>query len=78
MLSFIYQIARRFELKHGFSPNLIHLNNKQFEYLSEELADIDGLDNLSKILGMEIVLQADLTHPTVSWSAVDWSRALAI
>jgi len=78
MLSFIYQIARRFELKHGFSPNLIHINNQQFEHLCSELADIKGLDNLSQILGMEIVLESDLTHPSVTWSAVDWSHAVAV
>jgi len=78
MLSFIYQIARRFELKHGFSPNLIHLNTTQFEHLCEELADIEGLDNLSQILGMEIVLESDLTHPSVTWSAIDWRHAVAV
>ncbi|VAX11539.1 hypothetical protein MNBD_GAMMA25-1040 [hydrothermal vent metagenome] len=78
MLSFIYQIARQFELKHGFSPNLIHLNNEQFDHLCSELADIQGLENLSQVLGMEIVLEADLTHPTVSWSVVDWKQAIAV
>ncbi len=78
MLSFIYQIARQFEQKHGFSPNLIHLNNEQFEHLCSELADIEGLDNLSQVLGMEIVLQTDITHPSVSWSVVDWGQAIAV
>jgi len=78
MLSFIYQIARQFEQKHGFSPNLIHLNNEQFEHLCSELADIEGLDNLSQVLGMEIVLQTDITQPSVSWSVVDWGRAIAV
>ncbi len=78
MLSFIYQIARQFEQKHGFSPNLIHLNNEQFEHLCSELADIKGLDNLSQVLGMEIVLQTDITHPSVSWSVVDWGQAIAV
>ncbi len=78
MLSFIYQIARRFERKHGFPPNLIHLNHKQFEHLCVELAEIRGLDNLSQVLGMEIVLESELTHPSVSWSAVDWGHAVAV
>ncbi len=78
MLSFIYQIARRFERQHGFSPNLIHLNHRQFEHLCAELAEIRGLDNLSQVLGMEIVLESDLTHPSVSWSAVDWGHAVAV
>jgi len=78
MLSFIYQIARHFERKHGFSPNLIHLNHTQFKHLCAELAEIRGLDNLSRVLGMEIVLESDLTHPSVSWSAVDWGQAVAV
>ncbi len=78
MLSFIYQLARRFELKHGFAPNLIRLNYEQFEHLRTELADIDGLDNLSRVLGMEIVLKSDQPHPSVSWSEVDWSHAIAV
>lgn len=78
MLSFIYQIARQFEQKHGFSPNLIHLNHEQFERLCTELADIEDLDNLSQVLGMEIVLESDLPHPSVSWSVVDWSHAIAV
>jgi len=78
MLSFIYQIARQFEQTQGFSPNLLHLNCEQFEHLCEELADIEGLDNLSQVLGMEIVLDAELRHPAVSWSVVDWGRAVAV
>ncbi len=78
MLSFIYQLARQFELKHGFAPNLIQLNYEQFEHLRVELADIEGLDKLSRVLGMEIVLTSDQPHPSVSWSAVDWSRAVAV
>ncbi len=78
MLSFIYQIARQFEQKHGFSPNLIHLSNEQFEQLCSELADIEGLDNLSQVLGMEIVLESEIPHPSVSWSVVDWGHAIAV
>ncbi len=78
MLSFIYRIARQFELKHGFAPNLIHLNREQFAHLRSELAEIEGLGEMSQVLGMEIVLETDLRHPSVSWSAVDWSQAVAV
>ena len=78
MLSFIYQLVTEFEHEHGFRPNVLYLNRDHFAQLQGQLAEIHNLGTMSKLLGMEIVLEDDLTHPHVGWSAVDWMRAVAI
>ena len=78
MLSFIYQLAHEFEQEHGFRPNVLYLNRSHFAQLQGQLAEIHNLGTMSKLLGMEIVLESDLAHPHVGWSTVDWQRAVAV
>lgn len=78
MLSFIYHQAMAFEQEHGFRPNLLCLNRQHYDHLRQELAGVPHLDSLVKLLGMEVVVDSDVTHPRVAWSAVDWSRAIAV
>jgi hypothetical protein len=78
MLSFIYQLAHEYEQEHGFRPNVLYLNRTHFAQLQGQLAEIHNLGTMSKLLGMEIVLEDDLTHPHVAWSTVDWQRAVAV
>jgi hypothetical protein len=33
---------------------------------------------MNQLLGMEIVLDSDLTHPHVSWSVINWHSAVAV
>ena len=78
MLSFIYRIAHEFEHKHGYHPNLLYLNKTHYAHLCAELAEIKGLDNISQLLGMEIVLDTETLHPHVYWSEINWRRAVAV
>lgn len=78
MLSFIYQLAHEYENEHGFRPNVLYMNQAHFGHLQCQLAEIRDLDTMNKLLGMEIVLDSDLTHPHVCWSSVDWHRAVAV
>jgi len=78
MLSFIYQLAHEYETEHGFRPNVLYLNHTHFAELQNQLAEIPDLDRMNQLLGMEIVLDSDLTHPHVSWSAVNWHTAIAV
>ncbi len=78
MLSFIYRLAREYEREHGHPPNLLRLNPDHFALLRAELERIPDLGALRRFLGMEIVIDGDLVHPHVSWSAVDWGRAVAV
>jgi len=57
---------------------VLYLNRTHFAQLQSQLAEIHNLGTMSKLLGMEIVLESDLTHPHVAWSTVDWQRAVAV
>lgn len=39
MLSFIYQLARTFELEHGYPPNLLYLNPLHYPSLMSALPE---------------------------------------
>ena len=78
MLSFIYRLARQYEREHGHPPNLLYLNPAHFAMLRSALAEIPELESLRRFLGMEIVIDGDLVHPHVGWSAVDWRHAVAV
>jgi len=78
MLSFLCRMANTFESEHGFRPNVLYLNQQHFLQLKSQLDNIQDLDTLNHLLGMEIVLNAELTQPHVAWSAVDWHDAIAV
>ena len=78
MLSFIYRIANEFEQEHGFRPNVLYLNHRHYTQLRMELSEIRNLGALSRLLGMEIVLESELSHPHTCWSPVDWQCAVAV
>ena len=68
MLSFIYQLARTFELEHGYPPNLLYLNNRHYTALMNALPEESTHDSLRLRLGMEIILTDEVVHPHVAWS----------
>ena len=78
MLSFLYHMANAFEREHGFRPNILYINLNHFAQLRSQLAEIKGLDALNQLLGMEIVLDTNLSQPHVAWSSVEWNRAVAV
>ncbi len=67
MLSFIYRLIRNFEKEHGFTPNLLYLNQFHLEMLRTQLdRKVDGSD-LAQLLDMEIIISQDSVHPHVEW-----------
>jgi len=78
MLSFLYRMVNTFEREHGFRPNVLYLNNQHFLQLKSQLSNIKDLDALNHFLGMEIVLDAEITQPHVAWSNIEGHAAVAV
>ena len=74
MLSFIYRLSRDFENEHGIHPNLLYLNPSHLKFLREQLDNEAQLDNIVKILGMEIMVTTEVIHPHVVWTHLPWQR----
>ncbi len=67
MLSFIYQLATRFEHAHQVRPNLLYLNPEHLVQLRESFGDPEDLGRILGILGMELIIDAEVVHPHVGW-----------
>ncbi|MCW9029275.1 MAG: hypothetical protein OQJ80_10115 [Kangiella sp.] len=74
MLSFIYRLSRDFEKEHGIHPNLLYLNPEHLKFLREQLDNEAQLDNIVKLLGMEIMITSEVIHPHVVWTHLPWQR----
>jgi hypothetical protein len=69
MLSFLYRLVRSFRQEHGFRPNVVVMNAAHYQLLQTNLAEINGYVELSRFLGMDIILSTDCVHPHVAWMA---------
>ncbi|MGD8926187.1 MAG: hypothetical protein PVG20_05025 [Thioalkalispiraceae bacterium] len=78
MISFLYQLANKFEVEHGFRPNILYLNPKHYSQLRADLAQIKNLDELVTFLGMEVVLAGEMSHPHVAYSVVEWENSQVV
>jgi len=74
MLSFIYRLVRDFEKEHGIYPNLLYLNQAHMSVLREQMGSTKQLDEIGKLLGMDIILTQEVTHPHVVWVQLGWQR----
>ena len=74
MLSFIYRLIRDFEKEHGIHPNLLYLNPTHLKFLREQLDNDAQLDDIVKLLDMEIMVTGDVIHPHVVWTHMPWHR----
>lgn len=70
MLSFIYQLATRFERAHQVRPNLLYLNPAHFGQLCDSFGDPDDVGRILGILRMELIIDAEVVHPHVGWMPV--------
>ena len=70
MLSFIYQLASRFERKHGIGANLLYINYAHFDELKGCFDNPADIDSILMRLNMAVVLTDDAVHPRVAWSPV--------
>ena len=78
MISFLYRLANKFEIEHGFRPNILYLNPKHYSQLRTDLSEIKDLDELVTFLGMEVVLAGEMSHPHVAYSVVDWENSQVV
>ena len=74
MLSFIYRLVRDFEVAHDIQPNLLYLNQVHMRVLREQLNTAEQLDEIVQLLGMEIIITQEATHPHVAWAQLAWPR----
>lgn len=74
MLSFIYRLVRDFEKEHGLRPNLLYLNPAHLHTLHEQIDSRGPFDDLSRLLGMEIIVTQEAVHPHVAWTHIPWQR----
>lgn len=74
MLSFIYRLVRDFEKEHGIHPNLLYLNQVHMQFLREQMNSSNQLDDIVKLLGMEIIITQEVCHPHVAWIKLAWQR----
>lgn len=78
MLSYLYKLATEFEREHGHRPNLLYISPQHFQSLRHDLADIPGLGELVRFLGMEVVVDTEVGHPHLSYSQGLWRTAIAV
>lgn len=78
MISFLCRLANRFETEHGYRPNILYLNSKHYTQLRSDLSEIKNLGDLVTFLGMEVVLDSEMTHPHVAYSVIDWEKSQAV
>lgn len=64
MLSYVLGMAFRFEREHGFSPNLLYLNQEHMRRLCAESGVMTALE-LSERLGFASVIYPSIAHPQV-------------
>lgn len=72
MLSYIYQLAFRFEHDHDLRPNTLYLNREQFDNLRNEFANPDDISAINDYLGMHIVLTQEALHPHLAHLQRSW------
>ncbi len=77
MLSFIYRLGRDFEKEHGIYPNLLYLNPVHMHFLREQMST-KQLDKIVELLGMEIIITQEATHPHVAWTQLAWQQRKAV
>ena len=68
MLSFINRLVRDFELEHGIHPNLLYLNRFHLEHLKTAFEAGYSMSQIMDLLGMELVIKNDISHPHVAWT----------
>jgi hypothetical protein len=74
MLSYIYRLVHDFEKEHGLPPNLLYLNQAHMSVLREQLGPAKRLDDVVGLLGMELIITQEATHPHVAWVQAGWQR----
>jgi len=67
MLSFIVGLCSTFRKQHGFSPNVLYVNQTHFDRLRDDLEGLREYERIRERLGMDIMVVEDVLHPRVGW-----------
>jgi hypothetical protein len=67
MLSFLYHLARHYQKEHGYQPNAVFMNTGHYRLLQENLSGLTNPADLTRFLGMDVILSEDCVHPHVAW-----------
>ena len=78
MLSYIYSVAKEFEIEHGYSPNCVYMNYAHLECLKQQLDDPNDFNSILVFLGMELILEQDANSPSVAWAQTPWKEAMYV
>lgn len=70
MLGFIYRLVRKFESEHGYRPNLLQISPQHLSELQRNLPEYSHRQEMTRFLGMRIVISREVVHPHVIWSSI--------
>jgi hypothetical protein len=68
MLSYIFRLIDHFQRQHGVEPNLLYLNELHMLELRKAFASGQTMQSITDLLGMELILSREITHPHVAWT----------
>ena len=71
MLSFLYRLVEHYHREHGLHPNLLYLNQWHYHKLLECLPEMEGQEQVSRFLMMQIIISPETVHPYVAWLPSD-------
>lgn len=67
MLGFIYRLIRDFKNAHGILPNVLYISPFHQKHLVAAFSPDYSMQEISSMLGMEMVINSDVMHPHVAW-----------
>lgn len=68
MLDYIYRMIQTFEQEHGVHPNLLYLNRNHSAHLRSAFSEDYSPGQITQLLRMEIIIDAEVIHPHVAWT----------
>ena len=68
MLSYIFRLVDHFQRQHGVEPNLLYLNELHMLELRKAFSSCQTLQSITDLLGMELLISREITHPKVAWT----------
>lgn len=68
MLSYIFRLIDHFQHQHGVEPNLLYLNELHMLELRKAFASNQTMQSITDLLGMELIISREITHPKVAWT----------